>query len=33
LETPQQHYYSADDDPSPDPYDLAMMKLLRSMVS
>jgi deoxyribonuclease IV len=33
LETPQQHYEIADDDPSPDPYDLAMMKLLSSMVS
>ena len=33
LETPQQHYDIADDDPSPDPYDLAMMKLLSSMVS
>jgi deoxyribonuclease IV len=31
LETPQQHYNIADDDPSPDPYDLAMMKLLGSM--
>ena len=30
LETPQQHYDIADDDPSPDPYDLAMMKLLSS---
>ena len=28
LETPQQNYDIADDDPSPDPYDLAMMKLL-----
>jgi len=33
LETPQQHYDIADDDPSSDPYDLAMMKLLSSMVS
>jgi endonuclease IV len=33
LETPQQHYDIADDDPSPDPYDLAMMKLLSSMMS
>jgi deoxyribonuclease-4 len=31
LETPQQNYDIADDDPSPDPYDLAMMKLLASM--
>lgn len=33
LETPQEHYDIADDDPSPDPYDLAMMKLLSSMTS
>ena len=33
LETPQQHYDIPEDDPSPDPYDLAMMKLLRSMMS
>jgi hypothetical protein len=33
LETPQQHYDILDDDPSPDPFDLAMMKLLSSMVS
>ena len=33
LETPQQHYDIADDDPSPDAYDLAMMKLLRSIMS
>jgi deoxyribonuclease-4 len=33
LETPQQHYDIADDDPSPDSYDLAMMKLLTSMVT
>src|SRR6185503_12238747 len=33
LETPQQHYDIADDDPSPDPYDLTMMELLKSMVS
>jgi deoxyribonuclease-4 len=32
LETPQQNYDIADDDPSPDPYDLAMMELLRSML-
>jgi deoxyribonuclease-4 len=31
LETPQQNYDIADDDPSPDPYDLAMIKLLTSM--
>ena len=31
LETPQQNYDIADDDPSPDPYDLAMMKLLASV--
>ncbi|HJR17514.1 MAG TPA: deoxyribonuclease IV [Gemmatimonadales bacterium] len=32
LETPQQNCDLADDDPSPDPYDLAMMKLLTSAV-
>jgi deoxyribonuclease-4 len=32
LETPQQNYDIADDDPSPDLYDLAMMKLLGSMM-
>ncbi|HEV8454920.1 MAG TPA: deoxyribonuclease IV [Gemmatimonadales bacterium] len=32
LETPQEHCDIADDDPSPDPYDLAMMKLLSSMM-
>ena len=32
LETPQQNYDIADDDPSADPFDLAMMKLLGSMV-
>jgi deoxyribonuclease-4 len=32
LETPQQNYDIADDDPVADPYDLAMMQLLRSMV-
>ena len=32
LETPQQHYDVPEDDPSPDPYDLAMMQLLNSMV-
>jgi deoxyribonuclease-4 len=31
LETPQQNYDIPDDDPSPDPYDLQMMKLLRSL--
>jgi deoxyribonuclease-4 len=31
LETPQQNYDIAEDDASPDPYDLAMMKLLLSM--
>jgi deoxyribonuclease IV len=33
LETPQQHYDIADDDPSPDPYDVAMMRLLSSLAS
>jgi deoxyribonuclease IV len=32
LETPQQNYDIADDDPAADPYDLAMMQLLRSMM-
>lgn len=32
LETPEQNYDIADDDPSADPYDLAMMQLLRSMM-
>jgi len=32
LETPQQNCDLAEDDPSPDPYDLAMMKLLGSAV-
>ena len=31
LETPQQNYDIPEDDASPDPYDLAMMKLLLSM--
>jgi deoxyribonuclease IV len=31
LETPQKNYDIADDDPSPDPYDIAMVKLLASM--
>ena len=30
LETPQQNYEIAEDDPSPDPFDLRMMDLLRS---
>jgi len=28
LETPQKNYDIADDDPSPDPYDVQMMELL-----
>jgi deoxyribonuclease IV len=32
LETPQQNYEVADDDPTPDPYDLKMMEMLRSLV-
>jgi deoxyribonuclease IV len=32
LETPQQNYDIADDDPSPDPYDVRMIQLLRSMM-
>ncbi|MFL5447717.1 MAG: deoxyribonuclease IV [Gemmatimonadales bacterium] len=32
LETPQQHYDIPDDDPSADPYDLAMMSLLASLM-
>lgn len=31
LETPQQNYEPAEDDPTPDPYDLKMMELLRSL--
>lgn len=31
LETPQQNYEIAEDDASPDPYDLRMMELLRSL--
>lgn len=31
LETPQLNYAIADDDPSPDPYDIAMVKLLTSL--
>ena len=30
LETPQKNYEIADDDDSPDPYDLRMMELLLS---
>jgi deoxyribonuclease-4 len=33
LETPQQHYEIADDDDSPDPYDIKMMAVLRSFQS
>jgi deoxyribonuclease-4 len=33
LETPQQHYEIADDDLTPDPYDVRMMELLRSLLS
>ena len=33
LETPQQHYEIAEDDPSPDPYDVRMMELLGSFLS
>lgn len=32
LETPEENYDIADDDPSADPYDVAMMNLLRSML-
>jgi deoxyribonuclease-4 len=32
LETPQQNYDIPDDDPSPDPYDLAMVQRLGSML-
>jgi deoxyribonuclease IV len=32
LETPQQHCDIPDEDPSPDPYDLSMMKLLTPMM-
>ena len=31
LETPQQNYEIADDDDSPDPYDVKMMKLLEDL--
>ncbi len=30
LETPQQNYEPAEDDESPDPYDVRMVELLRS---
>ena len=33
LETPQEHYDIADDDLSPDPYDVRMIALLRELVS
>jgi len=33
LETPQENYEIADDDPSPDPYDLRMLDLLRSLAA
>ncbi len=33
LETPQQNYEPAEDDPTPDPYDLRMVKLLRSFAA
>jgi deoxyribonuclease IV len=33
LETPQQNYDIADDDPTPDPWDVAMLELLREMES
>jgi deoxyribonuclease-4 len=33
LETPQQHYDVAEDDPSPDPYDVRMMALLQSFLT
>ncbi len=32
LETPEQNYEIAGDDPSPDPYDLQMMELLRGLL-
>ena len=31
LETPQQNYSIGDDDPSPDPYDIRMVEMLRAM--
>jgi deoxyribonuclease IV len=33
LETPQQHYDIAEDDPSADPYDVAMLQLLTSFIA
>jgi deoxyribonuclease-4 len=33
LETPQENYEPAGDDPSPDPYDVRMVKLLRSLAA
>ncbi len=33
LETPQENFEVADDDPTPDPYDVKMMKLLKGMVA
>jgi deoxyribonuclease IV len=33
LETPQLNYAIPDDDPSPDPYDVRMLELLRSFIS
>jgi endonuclease IV len=33
LETPQANFEIADDDPTPDPYDVKMMKLLQGMVA
>ena len=33
LETPQENFEIADDDPTPDPYDVRMMKLLRGATS
>ena len=32
LETPEKNYDIADDDPSADPYDVAMVQLLSSML-
>jgi deoxyribonuclease IV len=33
LETPQENFEIADDDPTPDPYDVKMMKLLKGMAA
>jgi deoxyribonuclease-4 len=33
LETPQQHYDIAEDDDSPDPYDVKMMELLQRLAT